>query len=325
MSVTTGKGDEGYTSLLNGEKVRKNDPRIKLLGDMDELSSHIGLIKGRLKDSKITEELTGIQRSLSLIMAQVADGNAIRYPLTAESLTGLQEAARLYENNYINKKEFIMPGSSEISSFTDVCRSIARRAERSLIDTEGLWDINSTTRKYLNRLSDYFFVLGRYLEFVEEITYLVTKELREKNLVSDKKELGLTLKIAKMVLEEVEKKAETMGLPAVIALCNEWGNTIAVHFMDNAYPGSFEVAINKAFTSASFKMSTLELSKLTQNGEDLQGLQNTDPRIMIIGGGRPVKVKDKVVGAIGVSGGSGLQDNEIAEYGAEILTRLLAE
>lgn len=322
MSVTTGKGDEGYTSLLNGERVRKNDLRVKLLGDMDELSSHIGLIKGKLTDSRINEELTKVQKNLSIIMSQVADGNALRYPLRSEELSEIEEAIAFYQKNYINNTGFIMPGVTETSSLTDVCRSIARRVERSLIDTEGLWDINSMSRKYLNRLSDYFYVCGRYVDFVEEITNLVVRELKESIPVTTK-ETELNLGLVKKAMDKIEAKAEEMRLPVVIAICNKWGSPIAVHFMDGALPGSFQLSLNKAFTVASFRMSTMELGKLAGEGKSLQGIHTTDNRIVVFGGGRPIKLKDEVVGAIGVSGGSDIEDDTIAKYGAYVISEML--
>ncbi|MDF2802314.1 MAG: hypothetical protein K0S61_2217 [Anaerocolumna sp.] len=127
---------------------------------------------------------------------------------------------------------------------------------------------------------------------------------------------NISLKIATALIHEVELKAIKMGVKAVIAVYNSGANPVAVHVMDDAYIASYDVATNKAYTSAALKMSTLTLKDLSQPGGSLYGIQNTNQgRIVIFGGGEPLYYKDILIGALGVSGGSEEQDTELAEFG----------
>lgn len=129
----------------------------------------------------------------------------------------------------------------------------------------------------------------------------------------------LNLKIAAGLIEEVEKIAEKCGTPVVIAVSNKWGLPIAVHFMDGALPASFDIAINKAYTSATIRLSTEELRELSKDGGELFGIINTnDNKIIAFPGGFPLKAQGEVVGGIGVSGGSAKYDNELALFAKDV-------
>lgn len=126
---------------------------------------------------------------------------------------------------------------------------------------------------------------------------------------------GVGLQTAKLLIEEVEKEAERIGVKAVIAVSDEKGRPIAVHCMDGAYIGSFDIAVNKTYTSVAFQMSTEKLSRLAAPGESLYGIQNTnDGKIVIFGGGEPLYIGDTLTGAVGVSGGSAQQDTYLGRY-----------
>ncbi len=128
----------------------------------------------------------------------------------------------------------------------------------------------------------------------------------------------ITLSEAKHVLSAAEKKAADIGQPMNIAVVDSGANLVAFVRMDGAWLGSIDIAINKAFTSRSFDISTKELSKLSQPGEDFFGIHvSNHGRIMIFAGGIPLKRDGKVVGAIGVSGGTGDQDQKVAQAGAD--------
>lgn len=133
----------------------------------------------------------------------------------------------------------------------------------------------------------------------------------------------LTLTIAKQLLECVERQAESMGLKVVAAVCNAYGNPIAIHSMDGAYLVSFDAATKKAYTSVAVQMSTLELSKLAQPGETFYGVDKLDDgKIVIFGGGVPLKIGDQLIGGLGISGGTGEQDHSLALFGAKIFQEL---
>ncbi len=128
---------------------------------------------------------------------------------------------------------------------------------------------------------------------------------------------GVTLDEARRVIAAAEKKAQEIGQPMNIAVADEGGNLVAHIRMDGAWIGSIDIAMNKAFTSRAFDISTKDLASNAQSGQQFFGIHvSNHGRIMIFAGGIPLKRDGKVVGAIGVSGGSGEQDHAVAEAGA---------
>ncbi|MDQ6733717.1 MAG: heme-binding protein [Nitrospirota bacterium] len=127
----------------------------------------------------------------------------------------------------------------------------------------------------------------------------------------------VTLDDARRVIAAAEKKATEIGQPQNIAVADAGGNLIAHVRMDGAWIGSIDIAIKKAFTSRAFDIDTKELAALSQPGKPFFGIHaSNDGRVMIFAGGIPLKRDGRVVGAIGVSGGSGEQDQAVAEAGA---------
>ena len=125
-------------------------------------------------------------------------------------------------------------------------------------------------------------------------------------------------------LDELEQEALRRGQHAVIAVCNPEGNPVAVHVMDGAFIVSFDVAMKKAYTAVAVKMSTMELSKLAQPGETFYGVDKLDGgKIVIFGGGIPLKSGDTIIGGLGISGGTGKEDHSLAEYGQAVLNELM--
>ena len=125
------------------------------------------------------------------------------------------------------------------------------------------------------------------------------------------------LEDARRIIAAAEKKATEIGQPMNIAVVDHGGNLVAHVRMDNAWMGSIDIAINKAFTSRAFDISTKELATLSQPEQQFYGIHASNHgRIMIFAGGVPIKLDGKVIGAIGVSGGLGAQDQAVAEAGA---------
>ena len=137
--------------------------------------------------------------------------------------------------------------------------------------------------------------------------------------VMDSMQKKVTLDIARKLIHKVEEKAKEMGVNAVVAVANDGGNIVAVECMDDSYIASYDIAVNKAFTCAALKMPTTTLKELAQPGKDLYGIQFTNNgRIVIFGGGVPLKNGDRTIGGLGVSGGSEEQDTLLAEYGERV-------
>jgi uncharacterized protein GlcG (DUF336 family) len=128
----------------------------------------------------------------------------------------------------------------------------------------------------------------------------------------------VTLEDARKVIAAGEAKAKELRQPMNIAVADGGGNLIAHVRMDGAWLGSIDIAIKKAFTARAFDISTKELAKHSQSGGEFFGINTSnDGRVMIFAGGIPLLRAGKVVGAIGVSGGSGEQDQTVAEAGAK--------
>jgi uncharacterized protein GlcG (DUF336 family) len=127
----------------------------------------------------------------------------------------------------------------------------------------------------------------------------------------------ITLKDARKIIAAAEQKSEKIGQPMNIAVVDAGGNLVAHVRMDGAWLGSIDISINKAYTSRAFDISTKDLATHSQSGGQFFGIHASNTgKIMIFAGGIPLKRDGKVVGAIGVSGGSGEQDHAVAEAGA---------
>ncbi|SHF58006.1 cob(I)alamin adenosyltransferase [Lampropedia hyalina DSM 16112] len=159
--ITTRTGDDGTTGLGNNTRVAKNSLRIQAIGDVDELNSHIGLL--------LTEPLPeNTQLLLQQIQHQLFNlGGELSMPgyqlIQEEALLDLETAVQALNADLPSLREFILPAGTRAASQAHVCRTVARRAERSVVAVEQLESMHGVPRKYLNRLSDLLFVLARYL------------------------------------------------------------------------------------------------------------------------------------------------------------------
>ena len=127
----------------------------------------------------------------------------------------------------------------------------------------------------------------------------------------------INLKDARHVIAAAEAKAQEIGQPMNIAVVDAGGNLVSHVRMDGAWIGSIDISINKAFTARAFDISTAQLSENSQPGQQFFGINASNHgRVMIFAGGVPIKVNGQIVGAVGVSGGSGEQDQAVAEAAA---------
>ena len=131
----------------------------------------------------------------------------------------------------------------------------------------------------------------------------------------------MNLALARKVIAAAERKAKKIKQPMNIAVVDEGGNLVAQVRMDGAWIGSIDISINKAFTSRAFDIATKDLAEHAQSGGQFFGIHvSNHGRIMIFAGGIPLRQDEKVIGAIGVSGGSGEQDHAVAEAGAAVVS-----
>ena len=157
-------------------------------------------------------------------------------------------------------------------------------------------------------------------KLVERVVKETVKSPSEPGSRENKK---MSLSLARQIVDKVKLKAKETGVNAVVAIADAGANIITVDCMDGAYIASYDIAVNKAFTSAALKMSTYDIGKLAQPGAPLYGIQNTNNgRIVIFGGGEPLEADGNVIGGLGVSGGTAEQDTFLGRYGRQVFEEL---
>jgi len=164
MSITTKGGDKGQTSLYSGERVWKDDLRVDAYGSLDELDAMIGECKHHITNHAIKELLLNVQNCLYRVMGQLATKNG-EYPYhicdkDVELITGIIHD---FESK-LQLQGFVIQGSTLPSAQLDICRTVARRAERRVIALAHAEEIAPDLLSYVNRLSDLFFVCARFVE-----------------------------------------------------------------------------------------------------------------------------------------------------------------
>ena len=185
MKIYTGTGDGGKTSLFSGERLKKNSPRVDTYGEVDELCSTIGLIAALLPECDHREKLSG---TLQQIQADLFDIGAILAtspgspeadmlkPVGEDKISWLEDNIDEVQGELKELHSFILPGGHVSAAWAQVVRAVCRRVERGIItldETEGCLH-GALIITYMNRLSDYFFVLARYLNHLSgtaEITW----------------------------------------------------------------------------------------------------------------------------------------------------------
>ena len=407
MEVYTGYGDKGMTDLSHTKNVSKSDDRICLMGSVEELMSHIGLVRVLVDDVDVVRMLEKISETLKKIIDGVSDPYNREFKLSEDRTELLEEEIGRMKEIFSGERLPILPGDSRVAAEIDVTRAVARRAERELALVSVKFGSDTGAKKYMNRLSDYFYVLARYVDVakieekneasegvqgavkaetagivanvgVETVgtvgssedvaagTLAVDVRAQDSQMVQKRnvqtfnaqngtvttavggntamaqndsmaantamiqevlKRMGIqgriTLDSAKRLIEKIEQEALRRNKPSVIAVCSPDGNPVAVHVMDGSFLVSFDMAVKKAYTSVAVKMSTMELSRLTQPGQTFYGLGKMSDNIVIFGGGVPLKVGDTIIGGLGISGGTGEEDNSLAEYGLQVLNEVL--
>ena len=381
MEVYTGYGDKGMTDLSHTKNVSKSDDRICLMGSVEELMSHIGLVRVLVDDVDVVRMLEKISETLKKITDGVSDPYNREFKVSEDRTELLGEEIGRMRKIFSGERLPILPGDSRVAAEIDVTRAVARRAERELALVSVKFGSDTGAKKYMNRLSDYFYVLARYVDVakigekkeaagtVENNANVAagtaepqTEQIQQNTLMQAQntqenvsavttaggntamaqndsmaantamiqevlKRMGIqgriTLDSAKRLIEKIEQEALRRNKPSVIAVCSPDGNPVAVHVMDGSFLVSFDMAVKKAYTSVAVKMSTMELSRLTQPGQTFYGLGKMSDNIVIFGGGVPLKVGDNIIGGLGISGGTGEEDNSLAEYGLQVLNEVL--
>ncbi len=170
MKIYTRTGDDGTTGLFGGKRVPKYALRIESYGTVDELNSFLGLLIVELSQPDLVEFLRSIQSRLFDIgahLAAVPDKNLKLPRIDGDLVEELESEIDRLNLDLPDLKNFVLPGNSQKNAHTHICRTVCRRAERLVVALAQEEEVNETLIVYLNRLSDYFFVLSRWLGHVE--------------------------------------------------------------------------------------------------------------------------------------------------------------
>ena len=184
MKIYTKSGDKGETSLFGGERVKKYHMSIQAYGTVDELNSWCGLVKDHLSISNQKNQLLSIQDTLFVIGSHLASNGdeklICKLPSVSETaISSLENAIDEMDKELPKMKNFILPGGHFVSSYCHLSRCVCRRAERLIIELNESLPVNPIVVKYLNRLSDYLFVLSRHILLqnnVKEQPWIPTKK-----------------------------------------------------------------------------------------------------------------------------------------------------
>ncbi|HOB24970.1 MAG TPA: cob(I)yrinic acid a,c-diamide adenosyltransferase [Kaistella sp.] len=178
MKIYTKTGDTGTTALYGGNRVSKASARVESYGNIDELNSFIGLAKSEITDEKVLNQLKKIQFDLFTLGSEsatptdkltLANGKSrLTLMISETEIEELENWMDEYETQLEPLQYFILPGGGKSATALHVCRTVCRRAERSLVFLNESEEVRPELIKYLNRLSDYLFVLARYVSKLNE-------------------------------------------------------------------------------------------------------------------------------------------------------------
>ena len=180
--VYTKTGDQGETSIIGGIRVKKSCERLEAYGTVDELSSHLGLLASMLPDGEDKDLIIRIQNNLFSVCSNLA---------TDQSQTPLYDSARLPDgeiqvlenkvdeimNLLPERQGFILPGGTQAAAQAHVCRTVCRRAERRIVALSEVAQISHETLQYVNRLSDYLFVLAKKINFNTGVSEIIWQKV----------------------------------------------------------------------------------------------------------------------------------------------------
>lgn len=168
MSISTKTGDDGTTGLWSGERVGKDELRVECYGTVDELNSNLGVARRAVKTARAAEMIDALQEDLFRVAGALATRGESVYvqPVCEDDVERITLWVHELEAA-VPLTGFVIPGSTEASARLDVCRTVCRRAERRVVALARQETVDGPTRRFVNRLSDLLFMIGRYEEKAE--------------------------------------------------------------------------------------------------------------------------------------------------------------
>lgn len=330
-NIYTKTGDKGTTGLYGGSRVDKDSLNVDVYGTIDEAISALGVAYAQTESPDIREYINHIQKRMFQAGAEFAS-DAKGMEMLKDKIG---EADIRYLEDIVDKstevnglmREFVVPGVNPSSAALHLARTIVRRAERKITTLAREIPVRDDLKKFINRLSDACFAMARLeetraqekeIEELKETVRRVAKELLGGTGNKGECKMDMSLKSLKKMAEFVEEKANEIGVPMVFSAVDEGGNLVYYQRMEGSLLVSIKVSQDKAYTACALKCPTSDLADLTKPGDSLWSLDSSgDGRIICFGGGYPIKVDGKVIGAIGISGGTAKEDMAVATYALE--------
>jgi len=180
-ALYTGTGDAGTTSLVGGERVKKNSVRLEAYGTVDELSSALGMIASdKVCDMEVKGHILDVQNELFNVGCYLAtdsgEGQPMCVSLDAHKVAQLEGWIDTFDERTPKIRAFVLPGGCKLASKAHMARVICRRAERRILDLAEEKYVDPAVVKYINRLSDYLFIVARYFNFRQGVEEIVWKK-----------------------------------------------------------------------------------------------------------------------------------------------------
>ena len=270
----------------------------------NHIDEAINLIK-KLDKFIDNQDFSNILKELSKKFLLIKDKKNVSF-----ETKNIENCILKYSNTLSLNDEYKIPEENEEVLIAYLLYIIIKKIQRRFTMLSKNREIKLELMNYINKSRDFSHIVYKSLQEKIMIKYVV--ELISEKLSSIDLDNNLSLEKARKIIRAGEKKAKEMNLPAVFAIVNSEGNLIIEERMDNAILVSIDVAYKKAYTAAALKLNTQDLTALVQPGAMFYGLQS-DPKYIVFGGGMLLKVDGKIVGAVGVSGGSAQEDMEIAK------------
>ena len=323
MDIYTKTGDTGETSLFGGSRVSKDNLRLWCYGTSDEACAVLGVIYAAVAIPQIKDIVRVIQQKIFVLNAELAADRSgqerLKDRIGQEDIAFLERLIDEYTQVYGKLTGFSIPGETVCSSLLHVARTIIRRCERYIISLASEEYVSADIIKYINRLSDALFVLAKMEEFE-----MFVKKVADKvaSAIGINSEEGWFEDICTKLCRAAIAESDKLGVRISFAVTDESGTLAYFHRQPGAVSASIGIAQNKAYSAVAMRMPTGELADIAGPGGSLFGINTVDPKLVIFGGGFPLFVEGRLVGAIGISGASVPDDEQI---GRAVLTAFESE
>ena len=270
----------------------------------NHIDEAINLIK-KLDKFIDNQDFSNILKELSKKFLLIKDKKNVSF-----ETKNIENCILKYSNILSLNDEYKTPEENEEVLIAYLLYIIIKKIQRRFLLLSKSRGIRLELINYISKSRDFFHIVYKFIQEKVMVKYVI--ELVSEKLSSIDMDSNLSLEKARKIIRAGERKAKEMNIAAVFAVVNPEGNLIIEERMDNAILVSIEVAYKKAYTAAALKLNTQDLTALVQPGAMFYGLQS-DPKYIVFGGGMLLKVDGKIVGAVGVSGGSAQEDMEIAK------------